>query len=272
MRRDLFAPSVVVLAAMLAGFVAAAAAQEKPQEHQQQPQQQATKVNLDDLEKHPEQYLGKTVMVEGKVAKILGPHLFTVDQPKWIDLGREMPVVVPDPFAAIVQKDARVMVTGKVEKVPLARVEQEPGLRDEEKLRVEIETKPVLVANELTAIQSGVVLRVRADQPVGTSGKGGPAAVTDPNQLAQAQPKDVVGKRVELNDVTVAGTTAHGFWINTPGGKRIFVQPTEKSKASVKDGQHVSIHGTVLEMPEGLKKEVKGDSSIYIYADHVEPK
>ena len=57
-------------------------------------------IDLDELEDNPEKYVGKTVTVEGEVDRVLGPHLFTIDERDWVDADREMPVVVPEPFAA----------------------------------------------------------------------------------------------------------------------------------------------------------------------------
>lgn len=270
MRPDLSRSRTLTAAVALTTGLVAAAAGQQPTQQKAPPAKQATTVDLDDLEDNPEKYIGKTVTVEGEVDRVLGPHLFTIDEQNWADAERELPVVVPDPFAAIVQSDARVRVTGTVQKVPIARVAAEPGLRGDPKIRAEIETSPVLVATDLTAVQSGVALRVRVEQPIGTSGAGG-APVTDPNQLVQAQGKELIGRRVELNNVKVAGRTDQGFWIEA-AGKRIFVMPSNQARANVKEGQNAAVHGTVLEMPEQMRNQVKADTPIYIYADRVEPK
>jgi hypothetical protein len=149
---------VAGIAAMSTGVLAAPAQtrnqrptpQQSPNPQQQRTDQQskqaattATKVDLDDLEKHPEKYEGKTVTVEGEVDRVLGPHLFTIDEKNWVDVDRELPVVVPDPFAAIVRSDSAVRVTDTIEKVPIATIERErPLLSREPKLKAEIETRP----------------------------------------------------------------------------------------------------------------------------------
>src|SRR5688572_25717800 len=103
--------TLALTAALTAFQLDARAAQDrsKPQQQPQQPQQQAQgqpqKVDLDELEDKPESYLEKTVTVEGEVDRVLGPHLFTIDERNWADAEREMPVVVPEPFAAIVRTD-----------------------------------------------------------------------------------------------------------------------------------------------------------------------
>jgi hypothetical protein len=161
-----------------------------------------------------------------------------------------------------------VRVTGTIQKVPIAQIERERGFLTDEKIRAEIETQPVLVATEVTATQSGASLRIRADQPVGTSGTAASTPVTDTNQLAQATDKNLVGRRVDLKQVVVAGTSDQGFWIRTPSGERIFVMPATKS--AVKEGQSAAVQGVVLELPEGLRVKLNaGSEPVYIYAERV---
>jgi hypothetical protein len=228
-------------------------------------------VDLDELEDDPEKFVGKTVTVEGEVDRVLGPNLFTIDERDWKDLEREMPVVVPEPFAAIVRSDAPVRVTGTVQKVPIAQIERRGGIVTDPRIKAEIETRPALVATEVSARAPGAVavnLLVRSEAPVGTSGRDASAPVTDANQVARSTNNSLVGRRVELKDVTIGVTGNRGFWIMTRDGERIFVMPT--SGTSPKTGQTATVQGVVLELPEGVKVELKAPSEeIYIYADRV---
>jgi hypothetical protein len=240
--------------------------------HQPQPSSTATSpvsIDLDELEDHPEKFIGKTVTVEGEVDRVLGPNLFTIDERDWVDAEREMPVVVPDPFSAIVHSDAPVRVTGTVQKVPIAQIERRGGILTDPKIKAEIETKPALVATAVSTLAPVAVnLLVRPETPAGTSEKSAGAPVTDASQVARSSDKSLVGKRANLSGAKVAGTSARGFWIVTPDGERVFVMPG--SKTSVKEGQAADIQGVVLELPEGLKVELKAPGeSIYIYADKV---
>jgi hypothetical protein len=272
MRRDvsrLLSVGVVTMLAALGGVVASTAKQQPNSLRQTATGSQAITVDLDELEDKPERYLGKTVTVEGEVDRVLGPHLFTIDERNWVDLEREMPVVVPEPFAAMVRTDAPVRVTGTVQKVPIAQIEQERGFLTDPKIRAEIETRPVLVASEVMATTPALVsLRIRADQPTGTSGTSAGAPVTDAAQVARANDKSLVGRRVDLKNVPVAGVSPEGFWIRLPSGERIFVMST--SKTDVREGQTAAVQGVVLELPEGLRIKVNAaDEPIYIYADRV---
>jgi hypothetical protein len=274
--------------AALSAFQVNARATQDPSKPQPQPQQQqqapgqAQKVDLDELEDKPESYLGKTVSVEGEVDRVLGPNLFTIDERNWADAERELPVVVPEPFAAIVRTDAPVRVTGVVQKVPIAKIQQALNiLSSEPKIRAEIETRPVLVAQDIVAAgPAGVSLRVRTGESVGTSGTGAPGAtgtsgvargaqtVTDPAEAARSTDKNLVGRRVDLKGAVTTKVTDEGFWINLPSGERIFVLTGKKSGA--KEGGKASVQGVILEMPEGLRVKLgAGDEPIYIFADKV---
>ena len=263
--------SVVLLTAATAfARVQLAQDQRQQQKQQQQPQQQkgTLDLTLDQLENDPEKYVGQTVTVEGEVDRILGPHLFTIDERDWADAEREMPVIVPEPFAVMVRTGAQVRVTGTVQKVPIAEVESARGFFGDARIRAEIEAKPVLVATDVTATQSDATLRARADQPAGTAGGTAVAQVTDADQVAQAKDTTLVGRRVDLSGVTVASVTEHGFWIRAPSGERVFVMTP--AKTVTKEGQMADVRGIVLELPEGLRVEVNAAKEpIYIYADRV---
>ena len=121
----------------------------------------ATVVKLDDLEDKPENFVGKLITVEGEVGKLLGAHLFTIDERGWVDLAREMPVSVPAPFMAALRDDMLVRVTGMVEKVPIERLEKEVGPIVDAKLRERIANRPVLVATEVAERPTGKSLLTR---------------------------------------------------------------------------------------------------------------
>jgi uncharacterized protein YdeI (BOF family) len=123
----------------------------------------AVTMKLDDLEDKPENYVGKTVTVEGEVDKMLGPHLFTIDERQWADAARELPVSVPAPFTVTLTltQNAMVRVTGMVEKIPMDRLEREVGPIVDARLRDRIANRPVLVATAVNDAGSGKSLLTR---------------------------------------------------------------------------------------------------------------
>jgi hypothetical protein len=267
-------PAVAVAALLTAGIQPESATAQQQQQQQQQKQQQQPQpqkpatVDLDELEDAPEKYLGKTVVVEGEVDRVLGPNLFTIDERDWADPEREMPVVVPEPFTAVVRGDAPVRVTGVVRKVPIAEIERR-GWFGDAKIKAEIEAQPALVATEVTTIApTAVSLRVRTDEPVGTTGTAAPAPVTDASEAAGSKNTNMVGRRVDIKNARVSAPSDLGFWIQTPGGERIFVMPVMKT--GVKEGQTAAIQGVLLELPEGLRVKLNASGEpIYIYAERV---
>ncbi len=275
MRRTVSMTSISLAVAILAAAAPASrsAAQRKPGANGQAAgaaSDQPVKADLNDLERHPEKYIGKTVAVEGEATEILGPHLFTVDAPKWFHLWGGMLVVVPEPFATIVRRDAPVRVTGTVEKVVLAEAKRKWSFINDPKIQVDLFEKPVLVAKEVTTVAPSIVsLRIGPDQPTGTSGSNA-ASVKDLNQLASATDTSLVGSKVELTG-TVARTEGDGFWVRTPSGGEVFVLPAKKG-TTVRGGQTAAIHGTVLETPRQNREAGKAKHPIYIYADRIEPK
>jgi hypothetical protein len=282
MRREVTLCGTLALTAALTAFEADARAAQDPSEPQQ-PQQtapaQPQKVDLDQLEDKPESYLGKKVTVEGEVDRVLGPHLFTIDERNWADAERELPVLVPEPFAAIVHTDAPVVVTGVVQKVPIAKIQPAWSLfSNDPKIKAEIETRPVLVAEEVTAAgPGGLNLRVRIGEPVGKPAQGatgssgaprGAQTVTDSSEAARSTDKSLVGRRVDLKGAVTTKVTDEGFWIDLPSGERIFVLTGKKSGA--KEGGKASVQGVILEMPEGLRVKLgAANEPIYIFADRV---
>jgi hypothetical protein len=246
--------------------------QQKPAASQPKPAaaDQPMKADLNDVERHPEKYIGKTVIVDGEAADVLGPHVFTIDEPKWFHLWGGMLVVLPEPFAAVVRRNLPVRVTGTVEKVLLADAKRKWSFVSDPKIQVDLFEKPVLVAQEVTTVAPTIVsLKVGPDQPVGTSGSNA-APVSDLNQLAAATDNSLVGRRVDVTS-TVSRLDGDGFWVRAPSGAEVFVLPA--TKKAVRAGQTVAIQGTVLETAQQNKETIaKGKNPIYIFANRVESK
>lgn len=286
-RRISAAKSAVILAATLVMAVPAAGQQPSgSRQNQQQNQNQQNQQNkqnpslgnqgatadIKDVTRHPEKYINKAVTVEGETVDVLGPHLFVVDAPKMFHLWGGMVVVVPEPFAAVVRRDAPVRVTGTVQKVVLAEAKRKWAFLSDPKIEVDLFEKPVIVANEVTTVAPAIVnLRVGPGQSVGTAGSSGTAPVSDLKQVAVAVDTALVGRRVDVSG-TVTRTEGEGFWIRTPSGEEVFVVPA--TKTSVGAGQMVELHGTVLETPTAMKDQTgkTRNQPVYIYADQVVPK
>lgn len=289
----------------LSGSVAIAAGQQNPSQQQpkQQQQQEATKqtkaqepatpVRLSALEDHPQQYIGRRVSVSGEVEGVLGPRIFKIDERNWLDLDRELLVVLDTPLAALLKEDDPVTVTGTVRQFVDVDFEREWGWIDlDPEIEARIRTRPVLVATSVVGSDPDAGLLVSIQEPaqtgvgqqqqqpgtVGTTGRASSgdtrSALTDAAELARASDTTHVGRRVNLSSVKVdrMAAKAGGFWV-TANGEELFVLPSDP-KTSVQAGQTVNIEGHVLRLPEQMEDRIEkskkvGNEEVYVYATSI---
>jgi hypothetical protein len=265
-------------ALLCAGLAAQSSTPSAPAPRQQQPTKSsadsggAVSADLKDVSRHPDQYVGKRVTVEGEVTDVLGPHVFMVDARRFFHLWGGMLVIVPEPFAAIVQRDAPIRVTGSVERVVLAEAKKKWAFLNDPKIEVDLFEKPVIVATDVTTVAPTVVsLRFQADKPVGTGGANAANTITDVSQLAKAADSSTVGRRADLTG-TVAKVESNGFWLAAPTGDQVFVMTP--SAPTVRQSQSVTVQGTVLETPRRDRDSAGSGAPhrVYVYAERVAPK
>jgi hypothetical protein len=264
-------------------------------------QSAAMKLDLDDLEEQPSKYRGQRVTVRGEVENVLGPRLFTVDEQDWVDFDGETLVLVPAPAIAFVREDRPVIITGTVRPFMKAEITREWGWLGDPTIEAEFSRRSILVAESVTSVGDNVVLTTHidrkdtpaasnnkadnADQTASTSASapqqsGQQQTVTDIRQLATTTDERLVGRQVNLQKAHVAATMATGgFWIDA-GEDRLFVLPSGDPQtghtSKVKQGDRVSIMGTVLELPNGMKNRLDEngaamDEEIYVYANQIKP-
>jgi hypothetical protein len=250
--------------------------QDKPASTTDQKADASSRVTIDDLEDNAAKYVGKTVTVEGDVANVLGPRLFTIDERNWIDFDGETVVLVPAPFAALIRRDAPVVVTATVRPFVKAEIEREyEWFGNDTQLEVDTSNTYVLVAKDITTLGANALLQLSTgSKPASTRGLGG-TPVTDASALAKANDSSMVGRRVELMSARVSGTaTGSGFWISPQGSDdRTLVMPATAGASKIAAGQNVMINGVVLELPRSLREKLGDEKArseqTYIYADHV---
>lgn len=238
-----------------------------------------TKVPLDQLEDQPAKYIGQTVTVDAEVEKVLGPHLFTIDEPDWIDLEGETLVYLPSNLAAMVQEGDRVSVSGTMQKMTLPELRREWGwLETKPETEARLAKRPLLLASRVVGGNSNVALLIDVNRsttatPVGTSGtsEGAPAISTASN-ISSADVESV-GKHVMLSDATVGNVAGQGFWLRVDNGDDVFVLPAAPDGPTVQQGQRVSLDGVVLEMPSSMRDRVDAPNDanvdVYVYATSV---
>jgi hypothetical protein len=121
---------------------------------QQQPS--PTKADLKDVVRHIENYLGKTIEVEGEVLDVIPPHMMVIDAQRWFHPWGGVLVVMPEPVAGVViREDDQVRVTGKVETLVLAEAKKRWPFLSDPKIQIDLFEKPVIVATSAVVIPKG---------------------------------------------------------------------------------------------------------------------
>jgi hypothetical protein len=237
---------------------------------------QGMSVTIDQLEDNAAKYMGQTINVDAEVERVLGPRLFTIDEPNWGDLEGEMLVFMDTNLAALVREDDRVTVTGTMKPFMRAEIERELGwLGRDEGVEVDLSAKPILVATRIVGGTSNLALVIRAgapkaDTPVGTTGGGSADAAISSLDTISAGDDDLVGRRVELDDVAVASVARDGgFWVRAADGTHVFVMPSGPDVTAAA-GRNVSIEGIVLQMPGTIRNDLhpsgEWNDEIYVFA------
>ena len=231
----------------------------------------ATRVEIEDIESNPAKFRGTTVSVDGEVEEVYGPRLFTIDEPHWGDLDGEVLVYAPSMLAALVKDDDRITVTGTLKSVAVADIEREWGWFElDPEIEVEFLKKPVLIADRIVGGDNNVALFL--DMNGKSAPAGGSAAIMDAALLGEGT-TDLVGRSVDLKNVTVLRMAPdEGFFVDVTGGA-VLVLPDRNVPVTVKPGDTVSILGAVAALPDRTAERVNPPSDwnphIYIVATTV---
>jgi hypothetical protein len=254
---------------------------------------QGMRVKVDELEDNAQKYSGKTISVDAEIQDVLGPRLFTIDEPNWGDLDGEILVYMPTALAALVREDDRVTVTGTVKPFVKAEVEREWGwFGMNPEVEIKLAKKPVLVATKIVGGTNNTAMVIQLDNakgtsPVGTSGRNSTnsgnnatagisiMAISDLAKFGSGS-DDIVGKHVSLSGVKVAGTAKNGGFFTSTSDATVFILPSSTDNTTVQSGETVSVEGVVLQFPRGLKDRLTAPSGakglnddIYVYATNV---
>jgi hypothetical protein len=235
------------------------------------------RVKLDELEDNAQKYMGKTVSVDAEIEDVLGPRVFTIDEPNWGDLQGEILVYVPTTRAAAVRENDRVTVTGTVKPFVKTELEREWGWRGlDREVELDAQKKAVIVASRIVGGNNDVAMVINVEpagtKAVGTSGTATRSPLTDLNTIARGD-EDLIGRHVDLKGVRVESMAKDdGFFVRAPDAT-LFVLPAHNDTVSVKAGDTVSLTGVVLQMPEDMEDEFnaseRSNDDIYVCATAV---
>jgi hypothetical protein len=243
----------------------------------------AWKVALDALEDDPTRYVGQRVSVDAEVERVIGPRLFTIDEPNWVDLDGEVMVFMPSTLAAMVREGDRLTVTGTLSPFATLDIDRDGPewfgwFGDDADVRLALGTRMVLVADRLVGGDDDFAMIIRSDASAhaGAVGFTGSSASTERSPISRMQTlsggdDELVGRPVVLENVTVALKAAHdGFYVGGDTGDKVYVLPVRT--AALKQGDQVRIEGVVLQMPRGREDPAwpaSVNDEIYVYALNV---
>jgi len=242
---------------------------------------QASRVKLSQVEENPKSYIGRQISVDAEIEHVVGPRVFTIDEPNWGDLDRELLVYVPSPLAAAVREDDRVTITGEVKPFLRADFDREWGwLGIERELEISLSKRPVLVASQIVGGDNDVAMVIDTnpaeDKPVGTSGTtaaAGTAPITDVSRVGRDD-NSLVGHRVELSGLTVNRVANDGGFFAQKGDVTVFVLPAQPDRSAVKAGETVSVNGVIMQMPDRMHDRLNApagaNDDVYVYGTQID--
>ena len=196
------------------------------------------------LARDPRQHYGKVVMVQAEIERVLGPHMFLLDEDAAF-AGPDILVIAPSGTKGLTA-DAEVRITGKVRPYVRADLEREfDWFAQGVTVDMDLRGRPVIVAESVRNAQEGELAGAVLKAPAKTASQPRPIRVTA-GELAE-HPELYVGKRVsvyaEVEDV-------HNRQLFTLDEDRLFIGPdvivyTRDGRAIVGDHQMVTVNGIV---------------------------
>jgi hypothetical protein len=237
------------------------------------------RVSIRDLEDNPQKYMEKTISVDATIEKVLGPRLFTIDEDNWMDLDGEILAFVPTYLAALVREDDRVTITGTVRPFASVEIDREWGfLGLDDTTEVDLSRRPVLVASRVVGGDNDTALLIEMTsdtRPVGTSGRAGAQPLGDLGKIARGG-QDLIGRHVQLDEVTVASTAKRRGFFARSAADTVLVLPSSDQDVTVNAGDTVTVEGVVLQLPDGMEREVNApadsrfNDDVYVLATRID--
>ncbi len=149
-------------------------AEESAQQRQTETQQrdrEAVGHMIQNINKEPQNYYGKTVTVSGEVKKLLNPRAFEVSGEGMTH--NDMLVVTKKPLsdmtaqAGQLAENARVEVSGIVRPFDTREIGKEVGFTLDDQMFKDWRNKPVVIAESITITPAGQGAAGREEQPMG---------------------------------------------------------------------------------------------------------
>lgn len=230
---------------------------------------QGEKVDIDDVENHPERFAGRTISIDGEVDKLLGPRAFELEEPDGRDDG-EIVVLLANDLVALLRDEDKITVTGTLKSFSKADLHREAIWLDLSDIPAEkLIDKPILVATRIAGGEGNRSYVFDTSGKVMTPETG---VISDLALLGRGD-ATLVGRHVDLAKVTIESISGRdGFFVRS-GDRHVFVLLDDPEELAFKVGDTVAVNGVVLALPLNASSRIKAPSGansvIYIYARDV---
>lgn len=217
-----------------------------------------------------EQFVGKTLSVQGSVIEVHGPRFFELHQHPLDQPEGDLLVFLPEGTVAAVRQNDRVTVTGTVRRLPWADVIRPAPWLDVSDVRDgSLRLARVLVATRIVGDDIDREIMVRDKDTTALSS----AAFSPISSIPSISAGDLalVGRRVVLPPVMIHSIDrAYGFCVNS-GSHNFFVMVQRQDIKRLRVGDAVALNGVILALPPtlaaGLRIPAHTNTTIYVYAD-----
>ena len=219
--------------------------------------------SISDILANPESYYGDLVTVSGEVDRVLGERMFSIGGHDFDDdlLVISLDAIAPQPGRTADEpfwSDDIVQVTGTVEPMDVASLEEKYGLDLEDSLAEEFAGWPVVVVGQSVAAElSGVTVTPRGARPA----PGDEPLLTDLTAVIHTPDQHALVDRLALfrNANVIEVVSEHVFWIGTGDDERLLVVMTPPQDIRKADeicaGDVRTVYGVLRELPApGLLK------------------
>lgn len=105
-----------------------------------------------EIAEEPKPFIGKTVTVTSKIAEVISPNAFTLDDQEFIG-GKELLVVGAIPTASSIDEGKTVRVTASIRQFVIAEIERDFDFDLQPELEVEYEGKAVAIAQSIQIVK-----------------------------------------------------------------------------------------------------------------------
>jgi hypothetical protein len=177
----------------------------------------------------------------GEADEVYSDRAFVLEGNEWL-FDHELLVLTRDPIDLEghgIEDGAKLVVTGEIQSLVTADIEREIEWDLDTELVAKFESKPVLIADAITATEDLVRW---TDEPE-------PTIVSMWGVYAEPNADALEGRIVEFASAPVLSPAGEAVWIGNEHGGQLLVAPPKHTHADAEPGDRVVVQGRLRKMP-----------------------